>query len=57
VIEQFPIARWLYIGKTLGYTEREVWHMTIRKLELLFTEYLKANGMYKKPETIDDLMP
>jgi len=57
VIEQFPIARWLYIGKMLGYFEREVWHMTIRKLDLLYTEHLKSTGQYKKPETTDDLMP
>jgi len=42
------------VGKVLlGYPEKEVWHMTVRKLMLLFTEWQKQNGQYKEPETID----
>lgn len=56
--EKFPVARCLYIGKTLlGYSEREVWHMTLRKLMLLYTEHQKETGTYKKPVTIDDVIP
>jgi len=48
----------LFIGKTLlGYPEKEVWHMTLRKLMLLYTEYQKHNGTYKEPQTIDDVIP
>ncbi len=31
--------------------------MTLRKLILLFEEYQKEHGQYKRPETIEDLMP
>jgi hypothetical protein len=56
--EPFPLARCLYIGKTvLGYTEKEVWRMTLRKLMLLFTEHQKYTGNYKEPETLDSLIP
>lgn len=56
--EKFPVARCLFIGKTLlGYTEKEVWHMTIRKLILLYTEYQKEHGQYQTPNTIDDVIP
>jgi len=48
----------LFIGKTLlGYSEREVWHMTLRKLMLLYTEYQKEHGAYQKPATLDDVIP
>ena len=54
----FPLARCLFIGKTLlGYPEREVWHMTLRKLLLLHTEYLKENGRWKPAPTLDDVIP
>ena len=54
--EKFPVARYLYIGKQiLGYTEKEVWRMTFRKLELLYVEHLKANGLYKEAQSIDDI--
>jgi len=31
--------------------------MTLRKLVLLYIEYQKENGQFKKPETIDDIIP
>ena len=56
--EKFPVARCLFIGKTLlGYTEKEVWRMTLRKLMLLYTEYQKEKGTFKDPETIDSVIP
>lgn len=56
--EKFPVARCLFIGKTLlGYTEKEVWHMTLRKLMLLYIEYQKEKGTYQEPQTIDDVIP
>jgi len=48
----------LFIGKTLlGYTEKEVWRMTLRKLMLLYIEYQKEKGTYQEPKTIDDVIP
>jgi hypothetical protein len=32
----------------LGYSEKEVWHMTLRKLILLYEEYKKEHGMEAK---------
>ena len=56
--EKFPVARCLFIGKTLlGYPEKEVWRMTLRKLMLLYTEYQKEHGTYQKPVTLDDAIP
>jgi len=53
-----PVARYLYVGKViLGYSEREVWHMTLCKLNALYIEHLKYNGVYAKPGTVEDLMP
>jgi hypothetical protein len=58
VTDKFPVARCIYIGKTvLGYTEKEVWRMTLRKLVLLYAEHQKHNGTYKEPETLDSVMP
>ena len=54
----FPVARSIFIGKTLlGYTEREVWNMTLRKLFLMYDEYKKEHGIVAKEETIEDLVP
>jgi len=48
----------LFIGKTLlGYSEREVWSMTLRKLLLLYEEYKKEHGQYQEPLTLDDVIP
>lgn len=56
--EPFPLARCLYIGKTvLGYPEKEVWKMTLRKLIILHTEHLKYTGNYREPETLDSVIP
>lgn len=56
--EMFPVARALYIGTTvLGFPEAEVWDMTLRKLLLLYTEHRKYTGTYRKPVTIDDVIP
>lgn len=55
---EFPLARCIYIGKTvLGYPEKEVWRMTLRKLTLLYTEHQKFTGQYKEPETLDSVIP
>jgi len=55
---KFPVARALYIGTTvLGFPEKEVWNMTLRKLLLLYTEHRKETGTYKPPATIDDVIP
>ena len=56
--EKFPVARCLYIGKTvLGYPEREVWKMTLRKLMILHMEHQKYNRTYQAPETLDSVIP
>ena len=56
--EPFNVTRCLFIGKTLlGYSEREVWKMTLKKLILLYEEYQKEKGVYKTPATIDDVIP
>lgn len=55
--EKLNVARCIFIGKTLlGYTEREVWRMTPRKLILLYHEYQKENGTFEKPVTLDDVI-
>jgi len=41
----------------LGYTEKETWRMTLRKLMLLYAEYQKEHGVYEAPKTIDDVIP
>lgn len=56
--DKFPVARCIYLGKTvLGYPEREVWHMTLRKLMLLYDEYRKEHGQKSAEMTIDDMIP
>jgi hypothetical protein len=56
-VTEFPLTRCIYIGKTvLGYTEKEVWRMTLRKLLLLYTEHQKYTGSYKEV-TLDDIIP
>jgi len=48
----------LYIGKVLlGYPEKEVWHMTLRKIALLHIEHQKENGTYEQPQTLDEAIP
>ena len=45
------VARILYIGcKILNYSEKDVFSMTMRKLFLLYDEYLEMNGLKKKNE-------
>lgn len=41
----------------LGFPEKEVWRMTLRKLMLLYMEHLKYTGQYKPPATLDDVIP
>jgi len=41
----------------LGYPEREVWHMTLRKLIILYAEYQEEHGQYQAPLTLDDVIP
>lgn len=56
--EKFPVTRCIYLGKTvLGYPEKEVWRMTLRKLMLLFVEHQKYTGNYCEPETLDNVIP
>ena len=56
--EKINVARLIFIGKTLlGYTEREVWHMTLRKLSLLYAEYRSSHGQVQQEPTLDDIFP
>ncbi|WP_154669422.1 hypothetical protein [Ruminiclostridium cellobioparum] len=41
----------------MGYPEKEVWHMTYRKLDLLFKEYKYFYGIEKRYTNIDDIIP
>jgi len=41
----------------MGYTEREILRMTLRKFICLWEDYQKFNGTYKEQETINDLIP
>lgn len=55
--EKVPITRCLYLGKTvLGFSEKEVWRMTLKKLLLLYKEHQIYTGSYKE-ETLDDIIP
>lgn len=48
----------IFIGKTLlGYTEKEVWRTTLKKLLLLFQEYKYFFGIEKRYESADDIIP
>jgi hypothetical protein len=48
----------LFVGKTLlGYREKEVWRMTLRKLILLYVEYQKEKGTFKQSQSLDDVIP
>ena len=46
--EPLDIAICIVRGMSLGYTEKEVYRMTLRKLDLLYIAYLKINGLYKE---------
>ena len=54
--DKLNVARLIYIGKAMGYPEKEIWKMTIRKLLLLYIEHLKENGRYAE-SSIDDVIP
>jgi hypothetical protein len=41
----------------LNRTEHEIWRMTYRKFFELYIMYLKINGKYQAPLTIDDVIP
>ena len=41
----------------LGYAEKEVWRMTLRKLMLLFDEYKFFYGIEKRYENPDEFIP
>jgi hypothetical protein len=41
----------------LGYSEKEVWRMTIKKLVLLIREHREYKGLTVKEATIDDVIP
>lgn len=42
----------------LGFSEREVWRMTPKKLYALFEKYCEWNGIkIDRQNTIDDIIP
>lgn len=41
----------------MGYPEKDVWHMTYRKLDLLFKEYKFFYEIEKRYTNIDDIIP
>lgn len=41
----------------MGYKEREIWRMTLRKLLALWKDYRSFHGMEKEDATIDDVIP
>ena len=48
----------MFIGKCLlGYSEREVWKMNLKKLFAMYIEYQKENGQYQPPKTLNDIIP
>lgn len=51
------VVRLHTIGRHIGYTEKEIWHMTPRKIQILFEDYQKFNNPTPKEtqETIDFL--
>jgi hypothetical protein len=56
--QDINFARLIYIGKTiLGYSEREVWRMTLRKLLQLFDEHCRFNGIKNNGSDSDDVIP
>jgi hypothetical protein len=56
--QKLNVAHFIFVGTALlGYPESEVWGMTLKKILILRDEYLKFNGRYKAPETIDDVIP
>lgn len=55
---EINFAQLIFQGKTLlGYSEKEVWRMTYRKLDLLFKEYKYFYGLEKRYTNIDDIIP
>ncbi len=51
------IARYFVIGKQFGYSDKEIWHSTPRKLAALFVDYRYFRGEKKKKVTIDTVIP
>ena len=53
---------WIYRGKSiLGYTEPEVWRMTLKKLAVLFDKHMEWEGgklskQKQDPPSIDKLL-
>lgn len=41
----------------LGYSEAEVWEMTLGKLSAMYHEYRVEHGLIEKKATIDDAIP
>lgn len=41
----------------MGYAERDIWRMTLRKLIVLWEDHQRFNGTYKEAETMDDVIP
>lgn len=51
------IARLLYIGcGILGYTEKEIFNMTLRKFYLIYDQYLYAKGIKKREDISEEEM-
>ena len=56
--EKLDITWVICVGTTmLNRTEHEIWRMTYRKFFELYIMYLKINGKYQAPLTIDDVIP
>ena len=51
------VARFFVIGKMFGYSDRELWRMTPRKLSAMLYEYHEFHGHKHKKTTIDDVIP
>ena len=43
----------VYRLKVLGYTENDVFSMTLRKFYLIYDQYLEFNGLKKKDEELN----
>ena len=51
------VARFFVIGKQFGYSDRDLWRTTPRKLAALLYEYKEFRGEHHKKTTIDDVIP
>ena len=54
---RLSISRLFIIGKLFGYTDKEIWHSTPKKLIALFTDYKEFHGYQQCKVTTDDIIP